>query len=238
MVLGAFRPRFPSMRLALLALLLSLLPVASASAATPRYEVTKRIPIAGDGFWDYLAFDSAGNRLFVSHQDRVVVVSAETGKELGVLSGMKGVHGIALAPDLGRGFISDGKANAVVVFDLPVAEAPPVGAGDRAEPGRDPLRAEAGARVDLQRPQPGRHRARRQDAEGRGHAAFGGQAGVRRRNPSGRVFANLEDTSQLVEMTSPSRAWSRPGTSSRATRPLGSRSMPVTGASSPSARTA
>jgi len=109
------------------AALLSLLPagllVASAShAADPTaggtYHEITRYPVGGDGFWDYLTCDSAGHRLFVTRGTHVMVVSTETGKVIGDIPDTKGCHGVALAPDLKRGFVSDGGDNAITIFDL------------------------------------------------------------------------------------------------------------------------
>ena len=106
------------MRSVLLSLVVGLSALAAQRPAPAHYSLVKRFPVGGEGFWDYLAYDAQGNRLFVSRQDRVLVISADSGAELGVIPDTQGVHGIALAPKLGRGFISDGKANAVTVFDL------------------------------------------------------------------------------------------------------------------------
>ena len=82
------------------------------------YRVVKSIPIAGDGFWDYLTADSAGRKLYVSHNTEVAVVDLDSQKVVGKITGVKGVHGIVVADDLGRGFISAGQDNAVTIFDL------------------------------------------------------------------------------------------------------------------------
>jgi YVTN family beta-propeller protein len=90
----------------------------SAAAAAPSYKVAKRLEIGGDGGWDYLTFDADGHRLFLSRSTRVMVVDTESGKAVGEIPDTPGVHGIALAPDLGRGFVSNGRDNSVSVFDL------------------------------------------------------------------------------------------------------------------------
>ncbi|MGA8277717.1 MAG: YncE family protein [Rhodanobacteraceae bacterium] len=82
------------------------------------YGVVDRFAIGGPGGWDDLTFDPASHRLFVSRFDRVVVLDAASGKQLGTLPGTQGVHGIALAPDLGRGYTSNGHADSVTEFDL------------------------------------------------------------------------------------------------------------------------
>ncbi|MDE2136291.1 MAG: YncE family protein [Gammaproteobacteria bacterium] len=100
-------------------LLLSLAPLAAAQAAgTPHYHITQQLALPGDEGWDYLAYEQGGNRLFVSHGTRVLVV--DTGKLaiVGEIPDTAGVHGIALAPELDRGYVSAGRAGTVVVFDL------------------------------------------------------------------------------------------------------------------------
>ena len=89
-----------------------------ATPASAAYHLVKKIPIGGEGFWDYLTVDSAAKRLYVSHGTHVVVVDLETDKVAGDIPDTPGVHGIALAPELGRGFISCGRANVAKIFDL------------------------------------------------------------------------------------------------------------------------
>jgi len=86
--------------------------------STAGYHVVKIIHIGGPGRWDYCVVDSATRRLYVSHGTHVVVLNVDTGKIVGDIPNTLGVHGIALAPDLGRGFISDGRADTVTIFDL------------------------------------------------------------------------------------------------------------------------
>jgi DNA-binding beta-propeller fold protein YncE len=82
------------------------------------YHVSQSIRIGGEGSWDYLAVDDVNRHLFVSHFSQVEVIDLNTGKPAGVIPGTPGVHGIAVAPKQGRGFITCGNANNVVVFDL------------------------------------------------------------------------------------------------------------------------
>jgi YVTN family beta-propeller protein len=90
----------------------------SASAlADPGMQVLERWKIGGAGGWDYLTAD-ATHRLFLSRGTQVDVVDTHTGKVLGTIANTQGVHGIALAPDLRRGFTSNGRANSVTAFDL------------------------------------------------------------------------------------------------------------------------
>jgi DNA-binding beta-propeller fold protein YncE len=89
------------------------------SAAGPSgYHLVKTIPVSGDGGWDYLNLDSEARRLYISRGTHVAVLDADTYSTVGDIPDTQGVHGIALAPDLGRGFTSNGSNNTVTVFDL------------------------------------------------------------------------------------------------------------------------
>jgi len=90
---------------------------AAQAASSGGYSVVKKIPIAGQGGWDYLTVDESARRLYVSHGTQVEILDVDSGNLLGSIPTM-GVHGIALAPDFNHGFISDGKANTVLMFDL------------------------------------------------------------------------------------------------------------------------
>jgi DNA-binding beta-propeller fold protein YncE len=84
--------------------------------------------LGGSGGWDLLAVDTERQRLFITRGDRVEVVDTRSGQVIGTIAGTNGVHGVALAPDLRRGYTSNGKANSVTLFDLEtlkvIAEAP------------------------------------------------------------------------------------------------------------------
>jgi len=105
---------------ALLPVALSLKPL---SAASTGYHILTEIKIGGEGGWDYLTVDSPGHRLFVSHATHVVVVDVEKNTVIGDIPDTPGVHGIALAPELNKGFISNGRGNNVTVFDLKTLKA-------------------------------------------------------------------------------------------------------------------
>jgi YVTN family beta-propeller protein len=82
------------------------------------YSVLKKIPIAGQGSWDYLTVDEQAHRLYVSHGTQVEVLDTGSLKLMGSLPNTPGVHGIAIAAELGRGFVSNGQAATVTIFDL------------------------------------------------------------------------------------------------------------------------
>ena len=91
---------------------------AIALAAPTGYHIAGEIQIGGEGSWDDLAVDAAGRRLYVSHATHVVVVDLDSNKVVGDIPDTPGVHGIAIADDLGKGFVSNGRGNNVTVFDL------------------------------------------------------------------------------------------------------------------------
>jgi len=95
-----------------------LLIAAAASAGASGYRVAKSYAIGGDGGWDYLTADSATRKLYISRASHVIVADLDTGKQVGEIADTPGVHGIALAPDLGKGFVSNGKDGTVSIFDL------------------------------------------------------------------------------------------------------------------------
>lgn len=108
----------------LLALAVACVFAFSVKAFAPvQYELKQKYVIGGDGGWDYLTYDPAGKRLFISRATRVQVVDPAKGTVITEISDTSGVHGIALAQDLGKGFTSNGRDNSVTVFDLKTLKA-------------------------------------------------------------------------------------------------------------------
>jgi len=93
------------------------------AAAPTGYHILTEIKIGGDGGWDYLAVDGAARRLYVSHATHVVVVDLDKNTVVGDIPDTPGVHGIAIAPELNKGFISNGRGNNVTIFDLKTLKA-------------------------------------------------------------------------------------------------------------------
>lgn len=87
-------------------------------AGSAGYEVTRTIPIPGDEGWDYVTVDSDARRVYISHGSHVVVLNADSYEIAGDIPDTQGVHGVAIASSLGKGFTSNGRANTVTVFDL------------------------------------------------------------------------------------------------------------------------
>lgn len=86
--------------------------------AQSNYRIINKISVEGDGGWDYLFADEATNHVYISHSTQVQVLDVTTKKVVATISDLKGVHGIALANDLNKGFISNGKDSSVTIFDL------------------------------------------------------------------------------------------------------------------------
>jgi hypothetical protein len=103
-------------KLLLLVLLASLF--APRALHAQQYVFDKKIPVPGDGGYDYLAIDEVNRHLFVSHGTSFNVVDLATETPIAVIDGMQGVHGIAIVNEVNKGFISDGKGKAVHVVDL------------------------------------------------------------------------------------------------------------------------
>jgi YVTN family beta-propeller protein len=101
-----------------LALCAGFLAATVAAAPAEKLEVLQHWKLGGAGGWDYLTVDSAAHKLYISRGTRVDVVNIDTGKVIGSIPDTQGVHGIALAKELNRGYTSNGRANSVTVFDL------------------------------------------------------------------------------------------------------------------------
>jgi DNA-binding beta-propeller fold protein YncE len=179
--------------------LVTLLLVTSSLAAASGYHIIKRYKLGGEGGWDYLTLDNSSRRLYISRSTHVIVIDADSGEPVGDIADTPGVHGIALAPEFGRGFISNGREGTVSIFELNSLKA--IG---KIKVGENPdaiLYDPASKRVFT--------------FNGRSHdataidAAKGTVIGTIRLNgkpefavsdEKGGVFVNLEDTSQLLAL--------------------------------------
>lgn len=91
---------------------------AASPASQPPYQILTRWKPGGDGGWDYLTLDPTTRRLYIARATRVQVMDIDRGTLMGEITGTPGVHGVALATDVGKGYASDGQDSAVTVFDL------------------------------------------------------------------------------------------------------------------------
>jgi len=177
---------------------LMLLSTTSVAGAADLYHLTKEIPIGGDGGWDYITVDPAAHRLYVSHATKVVVVDSESGKLVGEIRDTAGVHGMALAPDLARGFTSNGAANTSTIVDLKTLR--PLGT------------VQTGGNPDAILYEPIRNEVYTMNGSGKSITVFGAQSGdvvatidlgakpeaAAEDRPTKRLFVNLEDTAEIA----------------------------------------
>jgi DNA-binding beta-propeller fold protein YncE len=101
-----------------LVFIMTMLLAAVALAAGSGYHVVTTYKVGGDGGWDYLTTDAEARRVYISRGTHVMVLDADSGKGVGDIADTPGVHGIALAPELGRGFTSNGREGTVSIFDI------------------------------------------------------------------------------------------------------------------------
>jgi len=86
--------------------------------AQSNYTIVRKIPVGGEGGWDYITVDGAASRIYASHATTAVVVDIKTGNIIGSIPDTKGIHGIALAQEINRGYTSNGRDSSVTIFDL------------------------------------------------------------------------------------------------------------------------
>jgi DNA-binding beta-propeller fold protein YncE len=174
----------------------------TAVAADPTgYKLEKTISIPRDGGWDYLTVDPAGRRVYVSHATRVEVLDADSGELTGQVADTAGVHGIAVAADLGRGFTSNGRADTVTVFDLKTLK-PLASVATGKNPDSilyDPASkrvfafnggGKSATAIDAA------------DAKVAGTIALGGKPEGVVADGAGHVFVNIEDTAEVLKLDS------------------------------------
>ena len=175
------------------------------------YRITQRYALGGDGSWDYVVPDPQHHRLFIARQNRVMVVDEDSGKLLGEVTGIQGAHGTAVAESSGRGFATSGNDQSVVMFDLktfralgriPAAEDADAIVYDSPSNRVFTLNGDAHSSTVID---PKQGKAITNLPLG-GKPEYGVSAG------DGKVYANLTDTSEVVEIdamaASVARRWS------------------------------
>ena len=185
---------------------LLLILAAAAFAAAPTYKIVGTIKIGGAARWDYSYFDAANHRLYVSHGTQTEVVDTSTEKLIRNIPGTNGVHGIAIANDLGRGFTSNGADNEVLAFDLktlmPVSS---LGTNGKIKAGQNP---------DAIIYEPVTHRVftfngRSKDGTAidaktgnviAASIAFGGKPEFAQVDGKGHIYVNIEDKNEIVDI--------------------------------------
>ena len=158
----------------------------------------KAIPITGEGGWDYLSVDPSAHRLYMSHGTEVVVADLVSDTVVGRITNTPGVHGLAPAPDLGRGFVSDGRENKASIVDLKTLQTI--------------AKVETGQNPDGMLYEPGRQEAYMFNGRGESATVIDGKSGkvvatiplegkpeFAAADPeAGRVYDNLEDKNEVV----------------------------------------
>jgi DNA-binding beta-propeller fold protein YncE len=172
---------------------------ATLGAQPAHYHVSHTYAIGGDGSWDYVILDTIGQRLFVGRQNRVMVIGLDDGKLLGEVPGLKAAHGTALDYPTGRGFATSGADSSVVMFDLKTLEA--LARIPAAEDADAVLYDPVSKRVFTFNGDA--HSSTVIDpASGKrvGTVALGGKPEYGVSAGDGKVYANLTDTNELVEI--------------------------------------
>jgi DNA-binding beta-propeller fold protein YncE len=161
------------------------------------YRFSREIPIGGEGGWDYLSVDPAAHRLYVAHATKVVVIDTQALKVAGEIADTPGVHGFAIASDLGRGFASNGKENTSSIVDLKTL--------------KTIQKVDTGENPDAILYEPGRHEVYAFNGKGKSATVFDAQSGkivatiplegkpesAQADATAGKVYVNIEDLSAI-----------------------------------------
>jgi DNA-binding beta-propeller fold protein YncE len=171
---------------------------ASPAPGPSGYHVIKTVPVPGDEGWDYLVVDATARRVYISHGSHVVVMDADTYAIVGDVPDTQGVHGIALASDLGRGFVSAGRANTAVIFDLKTLASLGTVKTD-ANP--DAIVFDSVTKRVFTLNGRGQNTTAINGADGSiaGTLALGGKPEFAQADGKGSIFVNIEDKNELVE---------------------------------------
>jgi len=170
----------------------------SAAPSASGYKVIKTVPISGEGGWDYVTVDSDARRVYVSHATQVVVLDADSYEVVGSIPDTQGVHGIAIASDLGRGFTSNGRTNTATIFDLKTLKT--IGTVNTgANP--DAIVYESGTKRVFTLNGRSKDATAINAADGTvaGTLALGGKPEFAVADGKGSIYVNIEDTSELVQ---------------------------------------
>lgn len=168
-------------------------------AADPGYKVLQKIKVGGNGGWDYVYVDSGAQRLYASHTNQTEVLDLATGMVVGKIAETTGVHGIAVATDLGKGYTSNGRANNVSVFDLKTLETL--------------AKVDTGKNPDAIVYEPVTHRVFTFNGSSKDSTVIdaktgavvatvpvGGKPEFAQLDGKGKIYFNVEDTNELLEM--------------------------------------
>ncbi len=172
---------------------------AAPSPGASGYKVIKTIPLGGEGGWDYVYVDSSARRVYISRGTHTVVMDADTYAVVGDIPDTQGVHGIAIAADLGRGFTSNGRTNDVTIFDLKTLK--PIG-NVKTDANPDAIVYDPVSKRVFTFNGRGKNTTAINAADGTvaGTLALGGKPEFAAVDGKGSVFVNNEDTSEIIEI--------------------------------------
>jgi len=168
-------------------------------AQTVPYRLLHTIAVGGEGGWDYLSVDPAGERLYLSHGTQVEVVDLKTRQVIGTIPNTPGVHGIEVVPGANRGYVTCGRNNTCVVFDLTTLQ--PIGAPIPTGPKPDALLYDAFSKRVFLFSNAGGKSTVLNAATGavEGTAELAGDIEAPATDGKGHIFANVEDKSEVIE---------------------------------------
>ena len=164
------------------------------------YKVVKTVPLGGEGGWDYVYVDSDARRVYISRGTHTMVMDADTYALVGDIPDTQGVHGIAIAKSLGRGFTSNGRGNDVTIFDLKTLKA--IGNNVKTDANPDAIVYEPVTKRVFTFNGRGKNTTAINAADGTvaGTLALGGKPEFAAVDGKGSIYVNNEDTSELIEI--------------------------------------
>jgi len=175
-------------------------PLSAAPSPGPSgYKVIKTVPVGGAGGWDYVYVDSSARRVYISRGTHTVVMDADTYAVVGDIPDTQGVHGIAIASDLGRGFTSNGRSNDVTIFDLKTLK--PIG-NVKTDANPDAIVYDPVSKRVFTFNGGGKNTTAINAADGTvaGTLPLGGKPEFAAVDGKGSIFVNNEDTSEIIEI--------------------------------------
>jgi DNA-binding beta-propeller fold protein YncE len=175
--------------------------LAAPPASEPGYHLLQKVHLGGEGGWDYLTVDSAARRLYISRSTHIIVLDADTYQVVGDIPDTPGVHGIALAPELGRGFTSNGRDATVTIVDLKTLKK--LGEA-KTEEGPDAILYDPASHRVFTFNGRGNSSTAIEAATGKvaGSIPLGGRPEFAVSDEAGHIYNNLEDKSEVVEIDS------------------------------------
>jgi DNA-binding beta-propeller fold protein YncE len=174
-------------------------------AADPGYHVIKTLHLGGEGSWDYPTIDSEARRLYISRSTHVMVIDIDTDRVIGDIVDTPGVHGIAIASELNRGFTSNGRANTATIFDLKSLK---VLGQVRTGENPDAILYDQASKLVLTFNGRSKDATLFEAASGKvvSTIPLGGKPEFATTDGRGKVFVNIEDTNEVVEIDSLKRS--------------------------------